>query len=64
MSDLKKKKTIQMNLRVDEEVKKKAETACSNMGLNLSAAINIFLVKLGNEQKIPFEVSVDIKQKN
>ena len=29
------------------------------MGMNLSTAINIFLVKMGNEQRIPFEVSVD-----
>lgn len=59
MSDLKKKKMIQMNIRVDEEVKRKAEIACNKMGMNISTAINIFLVKMGNEQRIPFEVSVD-----
>ncbi len=50
---------VQVNFRVEEEVKRRAELACKNMGMNLSTAINIFLVKMGNEQRIPFEVSVD-----
>ena len=29
------------------------------MGLTMSTAINIFLTKLANEQRIPFEVAVD-----
>lgn len=50
---------VQVNFRVDEEVKRRAELACKNMGMNMSTAINIFLVKMGNEQRIPFEVSAD-----
>ena len=50
---------VQVNFRVEEEVKRRAELACKNMGMNMSTAINIFLVKMGNEQRIPFEVSVD-----
>ena len=50
---------VQVNFRVEEEVKRRAELACKNMGMNMTTAINIFLVKLGNEQRIPFEVSVD-----
>ena len=50
---------VQVNFRVDEEVKRRAELACRNMGMNMSTAINIFLVKMGNEQRIPFEVSAD-----
>ncbi len=50
---------VQVNFRVEEEVKRRAELACKNMGMNLSTAINIFLVKMGNEQRIPFEVSAD-----
>lgn len=49
----------QVNLRVDDTIKAKAERACTAMGLNMSTAINIFLTKLANEQRIPFEVSVD-----
>lgn len=50
---------VQVNFRVEEEVKRRAEIACKNMGMNMSTAINIFLVKMGNEQRIPFEVSAD-----
>ena len=49
----------QVNFRVDDNVKSKAEKACADMGISMSAAINIFLVKLGNERRIPFEVSAD-----
>lgn len=49
----------QINLRVDDEVKKMAEQACSEIGISMSAAINIYLVKLGREHRIPFEVSGD-----
>ena len=49
----------QISLRVDDEVKRKAEEACEEMGLSLSAAINIYLKKLGRERRIPFEVSAD-----
>ena len=49
----------QINFRVDDTVKAKAERACAAMGLTMSTAINIFLNKLANEQRIPFEVAVD-----
>ena len=51
--------TVQVNVRVEQSVKEKAEKACSEMGLNLSTAINIFLTKLGNERRTPFEVAAD-----
>ena len=49
----------QLSMRVDDNVKKKAEMACEALGLTMTAAINLYLVKLGNEMRIPFEVSVD-----
>lgn len=49
----------QINVRVDDEVKTRAERTCRNIGMPLSTAINIYLVKLGNENRIPFEVSAD-----
>ncbi len=49
----------QINIRVDDEVKKDAEEVCADLGLSLSSAINIFLKKMGREKRIPFEVSVD-----
>ncbi len=35
------------------------EKACADMGLSMSAAINIFLIKLGRERRIPFEITAD-----
>ncbi len=49
----------QISLRVEDEVKRKAEEACADIGLSLSAAVNIYLKKLGRERRIPFEVSAD-----
>ncbi len=49
----------QISLRIDDDVKKKAEQACADIGMSLSTAINIYLKKLGRERRIPFEVAVD-----
>ena len=49
----------QLSMRIDDSVKKKAEIACDALGLTMTTAINLYLVKLGNEMRIPFEVSVD-----
>ena len=40
--------------RVDENVKKEAETLFKKMGLNMSTAMNLFLKKCILEQGIPF----------
>ncbi len=47
----------QVNFRIDDDVKARAESACAAMGLTMSAAINIFLTKVANERRIPFEIS-------
>ena len=49
----------QINLCIDDDVKRSAEQVCADIGLSLSTAINIYLKKLGREKRIPFEVSVD-----
>lgn len=48
----------QLNFRIDDEIKAKAENACNAMGLTLSSAINIFLTKVANEKRIPFDITV------
>lgn len=49
----------QVNFRIDDKIKARAESACSAMGLTMTSAINIFLTKVANERRIPFEVSAD-----
>jgi len=49
----------QINLRVDDEVKKGAEKTFNEIGLSMSTAINIFLKAVVRENRIPFELSGD-----
>ena len=44
--------------RVDENVKKEAETLFKKMGLNMSTAMNLFLKKCILEQGIPVELKI------
>lgn len=51
--------TVNVNFKLDSEVKKSMEKACADMGLSMSAAFTIFAKKVGRERRIPFEVSAD-----
>ena len=49
----------QISLRVDDDVKHNAEKTLDDIGLSMSAAINIFLKTVARENRIPFELSAD-----
>lgn len=49
----------QISLRIDDEVKRNAERTLDDIGLSMSAAINIFLKTVARENRIPFELSAD-----
>ena len=49
----------QVNFRIDDDVKESAESALKAMGLTMSAAITMFLTKVGRERRIPFDVTAD-----
>ena len=51
--------TVNVNFKLDADVKKSMEKACTEMGLSMSTAFTIFARKVGREKRIPFEVSVD-----
>ena len=51
--------TTQINFRIDEDVKKSAESVLDDLGLSMSAAITVFLKKVGRERRIPFDLSLD-----
>jgi DNA-damage-inducible protein J len=51
--------TVNVNFKLDAEIKKKMETACSDMGLSMSAAFTIFAITVARERRIPFEVTAD-----
>lgn len=50
---------INVNIRMDEDVKKAMDITCKELGLTISTAMNIFAKKMSREHRIPFEVSYD-----
>ena len=52
-------RSVNVNFRLDEDVKRSMEQACADMGLSMTAAFTIFAKKVGRERRIPFEVSAD-----
>ena len=52
-------RVVNVNFRLDEDVKKKMEQACADMGISMTTAFTIFAKKVGRERRIPFEVSAD-----
>ncbi len=52
-------KVVNVNFRMDEELKKSMEEVCSDIGINLTTAFTIFAKKVSRERRIPFELSAD-----
>ena len=48
-----------INIRIDEELKKQFDEFCNNVGMTMTTAFCIFAKKTVREQKIPFEISND-----
>ena len=55
---------ITISARIDEQTKDSAEEIANNIGLSLSAAINIFLKRFVIEQGFPFDVRLKSTPKN
>ena len=51
--------TVMFTLRMDKETKKKCEKIYSELGVSLSAAINVFLHKSAVVGGFPFDVRLD-----
>ncbi len=50
---------VNINFKMDLDVKKSMEQVCAELGLSMSAAFNVFARKVSREKRIPFEVSVE-----
>ena len=50
-------KTVNVTLRIDEDLKEQADALFEDIGLSLNAACRIFLKKAVQEQRIPFELT-------
>jgi len=51
--------TTNLNIRVDKELKRKAETIFNELGLNMSTAMNMFLRHSVRYGGIPFELRIE-----
>jgi DNA-damage-inducible protein J len=51
--------TVNINFRMDADLKNNMEKACRELGLTPTAAFTIFATKVAREKRIPFEVAVD-----
>lgn len=52
--------TTNLNIRIDEDLKKNAEKVFSDLGLTTTAAFNIFAKTVVRERRIPFELSLNV----
>ena len=50
----------QINIRIDDNLKEKAEILFEELGLNMSTAFNIFIRQSIREGGIPFEVTTRV----
>jgi DNA-damage-inducible protein J len=50
--------TTMVHIRVDEKVKKKAAKTLAAMGMSVSDAVRMLLVRVAAESALPFEVKV------
>ena len=53
-----------INIRVDNDVKKEAQNVFSSLGLDMTTAINIFLRQAIRLRSIPFPIIADDSKKN
>lgn len=51
--------TTSINIRMDSDLKNQFEAFCSDMGMSMSTAFNIFAKKSVREYRIPFEIGAE-----
>jgi len=51
--------TTSVTIRMDERLKRQAETVFDDMGLNMTTAITMFTKAVVRQNKIPFEITGD-----
>ena len=53
-------KSVNVTVRIDEELKKQADLLFDDLGMSLSTAFNIFLRQSVREQQMPFAISRNV----
>jgi DNA-damage-inducible protein J len=49
--------SVNLTIRIDEDVKKQADELFTELGMSISTAFNVFLRQAIREQRLPFEIS-------
>ena len=49
-----------VNIRMDDATKTQFDAFCSEVGLSVSAAFNLFAKRVVKEQRIPFEITTEV----
>lgn len=52
--------TTNLNIRTDKEIKEQAEQIFSDLGLNMTTAVNMFLRAVIRENGIPFDLKLEV----
>ena len=50
-------KTVNVSVRIDEKLKNEFDSLLDSFGMSMSTAMLVFIKKVVNERKIPFEIS-------
>ena len=48
-----------LNVRIDEDMKKDFERLCDDLGLSMTAAVCVYVKKAITEQRIPFDLNAN-----
>jgi len=46
-----------LSIRMDEDIKKRFDTFCADVGMNVTVAVNMFARAVLREKRIPFEIT-------
>ena len=49
-----------INIRMDENLKREFDTLCQDLGLTMTAAFTVFAKTVVRRQRIPFEIARDV----
>lgn len=52
--------TTNLNIRTDKEIKEQAEQIFSDLGMNMTTAVNMFLRAVIRENGIPFDLKLEV----
>ena len=48
-----------LSVRVNADIKQKAEAVFEQLGLSLSAGVNIYLTRVAKQRRLPFDLNMD-----